>query len=209
LEAWITRKENPFLRKFPKRLGHRSSTKLAVLLECIAALLLAVAPALNAQSQQPSSTLKPELQSLSYFLGQWSCDGEFPSSHKPISSRIVFSPELDGSWLSFRWDDNPPSQFHALELWGFDKTAKHFTNSIYDNFGGARIFHSAGWVADELTWGPRDLPANAPVSSERFVIDRKSTKEFVISWEIVPKSQAQQQQQQQWVVGDRLTCRQQ
>jgi hypothetical protein len=193
------------LRKFLERLGRYLPSKFVVLAECFAALLLAVAiaPPLHAQSQQPSSTLKPELQPLSYFIGQWTCSGEFPASHKTISSRIVFSPDLDGSWLSFRWDDHPPNQFHALELWGFDKTAHHFTNSIYDNFGGARIFHSAGWIGDQLTWGPRDLPSNAPIASERFVIDRKSTKEFAISWEIVRKPQPQQ-----WTVGDRLTCKQ-
>ena len=192
------------MRNLSERFGHRAIAKLAVLRGCIAALLIAVAiaPPLHAQSQHPSSALKPELQSLTYFIGDWSCAGEFPASHKSISSHISISSDLDGSWLSFRWDDGPPSQFHALELWGFDKTERHFTNSIYDNFGGMRIFQSAGWVGDELTWGPRDLAPGAPIAKERFVIDRKSTKEFVISWEIVRKSQAQQ-----WIVGDRLTCR--
>lgn len=190
--------------KVSERSYRFTTAGLAVLLECVAALLLfgMITPALNAQ-QQSSPTLKPELQSLSYFIGHWSCSGEFPASHKSISSHIAVSPDLDGSWLSFRWDDNPPSQFHALEIWGFDKTERNFTNAIYDNFGGMRIFHSSGWVADELTWGPRDLPANSPIASEQFVIDRKSKKEFVISWEV------RKPQTQQWIVGDQLTCHRQ
>jgi hypothetical protein len=185
------------LRRRPAKLFLRCSFALVVFLAAT------VLPPSRAQSQSASSALKPELEPLSYFLGQWGCAGEFPASHKLISSRIVFSPELDGSWLAFRWDDNPPNQFHALELWGVDKTTHHFTNSIYDNFGGMRIFQSAGWIRDQLIWGPRDLPPNSPIASEQFVIDRKSKKEFVISWE-VRKTQAQQQ----WIVGDTLTCKQ-
>lgn len=189
-----------------KALAHLfAGLTLATILPIITLLLSPrrAAPANKIQEQPQSSALKPELQPLSYFIGQWNCSGEFPTSHKPISSRISISSDLDGYWLAFRWDDNPPSQFHALELWGFDKAAKQFTNSIYDNFSGMRIFHSSGWTGDELTWGPRDLPPNSPIVSERFVFDRKSAKEFVISWEV------RRTQAQQWTVGDRLTCQQQ
>jgi hypothetical protein len=107
--------------------------------------------ALNAQSQNPSSALKPELRPLSYSIGQWSCEGEFVAAKKPISSRISISSDLDGSWLAFRWDDNAPHVFHALELWGFDKAANRFTNFVPDNFGGVRLFNSPGEEGDTLT----------------------------------------------------------
>jgi hypothetical protein len=186
----------------PKRFTHRSVLAFFALLPFIALSVIAVlgAPANKTQDQTPTSALKPDLQPLSFFIGHWSCAGEFPASHKPISSHISISSDLDGSWLAFRWDDNPPNQFHALELWGFDKIEHHFTNSIYNNFGGVYLYNSAGWLGDQLTWGPRDLPPNLPIAREQYVIDRKSTKEFVISWEIVRKSQTQ------WTVGDRLTC---
>lgn len=176
--------------------------RLAVLLQFVAAsfLIALVAPAVKAQTQPSPSALKPELQPFSFFIGQWNCQGEFPASQKKISSRISVSPDLEGSWLAFRWDDNAPNVFHALELWGFDKTAHHFTNFIHDNFGGARLFNSSGWDGDTLTW-TGDALANPPALNQRFVIERKSPKEFVISWE-VSKPQAD------WVVGDRLTCRQ-
>jgi hypothetical protein len=144
--------------------------------------------------------LKAELQPLSYFVGEWNCEGEFVASKKPIAAHITIAPDLDGSWLSFRWDDKAPNRFHALELWGFDKTAKHFTNFIYDNFGGARLFQSSGWDGDNLTWTGNAL-ASPPAANERFVIERKSPKEFVISYD-TRKAQAD------WATGDRLTCRQ-
>lgn len=143
---------------------------------------------------------KPELQPLSFFVGQWACAGEFAASKKPISSRISVSSDLGGSWLAFRWDDNAPNVFHALELWGFDKSAHHFTNFVHDNFGGVRLFTSPGWDGDKLIW-MGDALANPPGANQRFVIERKSSKEFVITWQ-VRKPQAD------WVTGDSLTCRQ-
>ncbi len=176
--------------------------RLAVLLPFMAALFLAAlaAPAMKAQVQNSSPALKPELQPLSFFIGQWACAGEFVATKKPITSRISVSPDLDGSWLAFRWDDNAPNVFHALELWGFDKAANHFTNFIHDNFGGVRLLNSSGWDGDTLIW-IGDALANPPATNQRFVIARKSPKEFIISWE-VRKPQAD------WVVGDRLTCTQ-
>lgn len=170
--------------------SHRLFRTGLISLAVFLSVLICAAPRINPQSpsSQAPSALKPELQPLSFFIGQWSCAGEFPASHKPISSHIVFSPELDGSWLVVRWDDDPPNQFHALELWGFDKTAHHFINSIYNSFYGMYIYQSPGWIGDELTW-PRDLPPDSPIVSERYVFDRKSTKEFAVSWE-VRKTQA-------------------
>jgi hypothetical protein len=104
-----------------------------------------------------------------------------PGAKKPIAAHIAIAADLDGSWLAFRWDDKAPNRFHALELWGFDKAANHFTNFIYDNFGGVRQFNSAGWEGDTLTWTGNTL-ATPPALNERFVIERKSPKEFVISY---------------------------
>lgn len=165
------------------------------------ALLFAVPRSLRQSPASPApGALKPELQPFSLFIGQWDCAGEFTASKKPISSHISISSDLDGSWLAFRWDDNAPSVFHALELWGFDKSANHFTNFIHDNFGGVRLFTSSGWDAQTLIWSGDSL-ADPPAASQRFVIERKPSKDFVITWQVrKPRSD--------WITGDRLTCRQ-
>jgi hypothetical protein len=163
--------------------------------------LFIVAPRMNGQTAGSAapSALKPEVQPLAFFLGEWNCDGEFIASKKPITAHISTKPDLDGSWIAFRWTDQPPSTFHALELFGYDRTAKHFTNFIHDNFGGVRLFNSPGWEADTLTWTGNVLSASGALS-ERFVIERKSGKEFVITWE-TRKPDAD------WKAGDRLTCK--
>lgn len=169
------------------------------LLAVLAVLFFTGPRAIPQSSTTPApGALKPELQPLSFFIGQWDCAGEFTASKKPISSHISISSDLDGSWLAFRWDDNAPSVFHALELWGFDKSAHHFTNFIHDNFGGVRLFTSPGWDADTFIW-TGDALANSP-ASQRFVIERKS-KDFVITWQV-------RKPQSDWATGDSLTCHQ-
>lgn len=171
---------------------------IALLVFLFASLLAARGMRAQATASDSSSVLKAELQPLSFFLGEWNCEGEFVASKKTIASHIAIAPDLEGSWLVFRWDDKAPNRFHALELWGFDKAANHFTNFIHDNFGGARLFNSPGWDGDTLIW-TGNLLAGLPTLDERFVIERKSLKEFVISWD-VRKPQAD------WTTGDRLTC---
>ena len=173
---------------------------LAVLLTLLMALFI-VAPRMRGQAPASAApALKTEMQPLAFFIGEWNCEGEFIASKKPIAAHISTAPDLDGSLIAFRWTDQAPSTFHALELFGYDKAAKHFTNFIHDNFGGVRLFDSPGWEADTLTWTGNILSVSA-APSERFVIERKSAKEFVITWE-TRKVGAD------WNAGDRLTCKQ-
>jgi hypothetical protein len=179
----------------------RANAGLIALLALLSASLL-IAWQISGQTQaSPAvSALKVEIEPLSFFVGQWDCDGEFVASKKPIASHIAIAADLDGSWLVFRWDDGPPNQYHALELWGFDKTAKHFTNFTHDNFGGVRLFQSPGWDGDTLIWTGDAL--TTPITlSQRFVIERKPNKQFIISWQV-------RKGESDWTTGDRLTCRQ-
>jgi uncharacterized protein DUF1579 len=171
-----------------------------VVLLALVVVLSIVAPRMSGQTAAAASALKPEMQALSFFLGEWNCEGEFIASKKLIAAHISASADLDGSWIAFRWTDRAPSPFHALELFGYDKAAKHFTNSIYDNFGSMRPFNSPGWEADTLTW-IGNAPSASAAPGERFVIERKSAKEFVITWET-------RKAQGDWTAGDRLTCKQ-
>lgn len=92
-------------------------SKPVYIIACI--WVLAFAPALAAQTLA-APDLKPEMASLAYFQGAWSCEGAFSSGEK-ISADLIFRSDLDGAWLLLRHDDRPPNVFHAVGLWGFDK----------------------------------------------------------------------------------------
>ncbi len=93
-----------------------------------------------------------------------------------------------------RHDDIPPNRFHALELWGWDAKQSQFTATIFDNFGGARHFTSAGWQdqsparaqAQTLTWNG-EPPAGATTPAERFVFRKDSSPQFTVNWEVNPR----------------------
>lgn len=165
------------------------------------AAMLTLHAASRTDAQTPASTapvLKAELEPLAFFSGRWDCSGEFVASKKPIFARISVTADLDGSWIAFRWDDQAPNPFHALELWGYDKTARRFTNFIHDNFGGVRMFDSPGWDGNALVW-TGDKLASPPALNQRFLFERKSPSEFVVSWQVLKSAG-------EWVIGDRLTC---
>src|ERR1700735_4890405 len=106
----------------------------------VASLLLSCGAHAQSSALNSPPALNPALESFTYFVGHWNCEGEFVVVKKSTAAQISVASDLGGSALSFRWDDKPPNRFHALELWGFDKTANHFTNFIHDNFGGVRQF---------------------------------------------------------------------
>jgi hypothetical protein len=169
-----------------------------VLLLCAYGRFSMAAPQANGTVQGPVK-LKKEIETLGSFEGRWSCQGVFPSSGKPIESQVVFSPDLEGAWLAVRHDDLPPNRYHAFEMWGFDEESKQFVAFIYDNFGGARKFTSAGWVEKKLVWLGEGSKTDPPVV-QRFVFASEGPSQFVMNYE-VKKGSAD------WVIGDTLTCK--
>ena len=81
--------------------GSRATAGWIALLALLAALIV---QRINAQApaSPTASALKVEIEPLSFFLGQWNCEGEFVASKKPIASHIAVAADLDGSWLVFR-----------------------------------------------------------------------------------------------------------
>jgi hypothetical protein len=205
LAKFIASHEEEGMKNRRGRTPRLPSRTLVAVIGSLLAIFLALQGSRAEQSKDPSAarsapnTLADELQPLAYFQGSWTCEGVFPGSGKPIASNLHFSSGLEGAWLAVQSDDAPPNRFHARELWGYDKSAKRFRNFIFDNFGGARLFTFPGWDGDKLVW-TGDAFANTDAPAQRFIFEKTSPQEFVVSWE-VRKPQAD------WAVGDRLTCR--
>lgn len=158
-----------------------------------------LSPAPPEAAADPAPVLASALQSLAFFEGHWSCAGKFVKSGKPISSNETFTTDLNGHWLALRHDDQPPYQFHALELWGYNKGSKQFIGYVFDNFSGIRHFTSSGWEGKRLVW--TNAVATGGVT-DRFVFERKDAATYQVTYAV-------SRNDKDWTVGDTLACKRQ
>ncbi len=119
------------------------------------------------------------LASLRYFVGNWHCDGKFATSGKEISAKLRFEPVLDGKFIVFKHDDEPPFGYHAHAYWGWDKASGQFVSTIHDSTGGTRVFRSSGWKGMTLEWVGGDLPSGG---NQQFTFERLDEKKFRVSY---------------------------
>jgi hypothetical protein len=142
-------------------------------------LLHAVALLLTASAQQQPDT-SSRISELNWFSGNWTCAGKFTSG-KSISAKVSFESTLDGKWILFRHDDDPPFKYHALSEWGWEKKSQRFLSLIQDSTGGVRAFYSPGWDGAKLLWEGGALSSEQP-SSERFEFTRLDDSAFQVSY---------------------------
>jgi hypothetical protein len=156
-------------------------------------LLLPLLPAWAEDA--PSAQL---LQLTQQFSGHWACGGHF-SNGKLISSAESFAPILGARFLAQEHSDNAPFTYNAHALWGYDQTQHLFTLSIYDNFGGQRLFTSSGWQDAALTFETHALLA--PVTRQERFIYKSLTSDagYSVEYQVLDKSGT-------WKMGDVLEC---
>lgn len=145
------------------------------------AFTVAALPLARAQSKTDADA-DAGVKSLEFFNGDWHCDGKFPSTGKAISANLHFEPVLDGKFIFFKHDDEPPFNYHAHSYWGWDQVTKQFVSTVHDSIGGTRIFRSNGWQGATLNWLGGDLPASA---DQKFVFEQLEAKKFRVSYSYI------------------------
>jgi len=160
----------------------------------VCALLLPVLPAWGEDA--PAAQLTQLAQQ---FTGHWACHGHF-SNGKLISSGESFAPILGAHLLAQEHSDNPPFAYNAHSLWGYDPTQHLLTLSIYDNFGGQRLFTSSGWQDAVLTFETHALLA--PLTRQERFIYKSLAKGagYSVEYQVLDKTGT-------WKMGDVLECR--
>ena len=160
----------------------------------LAFAVLAAASGLLAAPAPVQADATPALAPLAGFAGHWRCAGRFANG-KPITSRETFGIELGGQWLHMRHVDDPPNRYLADSWWSYDKTARHFTATVFDNFGGERRYTSSGWVGDTLTL------ENVATSGylDRFVFQRHGDDAYRVTYTYRNRSGT-------WQLGDEQSC---
>lgn len=144
---------------------------------CLAAsMYFGLTPNVRLRSQADSNISTGPFTS---FVGRWHCDRKFASNAKPIAANLVFESILDGKFMLFRHDDEPPFSYHAWSEWGWDASTRQFISTTQDSTGGIRLFVSPGWVGQILTWSGGSLPDSM---DQRFVFERLGDRKFRVSY---------------------------
>jgi hypothetical protein len=129
-----------------------------------------------------------------YFAGDWHCDGVFPASGRRISSRVHYDWDARTGGLIVRHDDEPPFDYHSLEMWA-PPTKADAQNMIVDAHSGARLFTAKGWSGQTLTW----LGVSDGKVQEEFVYTRVDERTTKIDWAVAHEDG-------DFKIGDTLTC---
>ena len=106
--------------------------------------LLALSAA-TTSAQSPNKKLDKQITD--FFTGNWHGEGQFANGKK-ISANISFKLSLDSCWLVNQHTDELPNEYKADSYWGIDQSTGGLTATIFDNFGGLRLF--SGVYADSL-----------------------------------------------------------
>jgi hypothetical protein len=165
-----------------------------------ARILLVMVPVLaSAEPEAPPSTADAQLRTLSRILvGRWSCQGHFADG-RSISSTESFEPLPEGRWMLQEHSDDAPFDYRAHSLWGWNDDLRRFTVTIFDNFGGQRLFTSPGWQRDALTLEAQTL-LTPPARQERFLYRTLAGGGYSVEYQVLQSSGT-------WKVGDLLECR--
>jgi hypothetical protein len=161
------------------------------------ALMVALGGLVGLPAAADTTPVNPVLNGLiSHLSGSWKCSGHFANG-KAISSSEVFAPVLGGRWLAEDHTDDPPFSYLAHALWGFDDAQNRLTLTVFDNFGGLRLFTSAGEVAAAYTFQTTPL-LFAPARQERFVY-RLTNSGYAVEYQVLDATGI-------WKMGDALDC---
>lgn len=178
-------------------------TLLAVSATLLGAALATSVPIVT---QQPTPPAPLDSALIATFQGAWHCTGAFANG-KAIESDMRFTADLDRHWLRVVHDDVPPNGYHAQSMWGADPNTGKLMAVIFDNFGGARRFTSAGWNGKVVRFDVAALGDSASSSvagnakrAERFTYTTTVNGTFRMRYEVSGDGRAT------WRLGDELLC---
>jgi hypothetical protein len=118
------------------------------------------APPRPAPPPPPPVSGSPELASLDFFVGTWTCTGKaFANPMGPehaTTATVHAARSVGNAWLHINYDENKTkanaTPFHVGVYMGYDAAAKKFVQGCVDSFGGYCTQSSSGWDGDKLVF---------------------------------------------------------
>src|SRR5258708_6872510 len=169
-----------FQRRFEMRsIAFKESSALVCALVIVGAFA-----ALPAVSQPPAASgppaPSPEVGQLSYFVGDWDCQGKADASPMgpahATRARVHISKEMGGFWIVGRYAEtktakNPnPMIFHFLQ--GYYGTAKTLVMDCFDGFGDHCHQTTPGWKDNKLAYSGEQT-GSGPATKVRDTFTKK------------------------------------
>jgi len=136
---------------------------------------------LSAQAQTKNQKLPSEF--VAFFQGTWSGVGKFTNG-KPIEANLSFNLTLDSCWLNYEHHDQPPNLYHALSMWGIDRSSGQFVAYLFDSFQGHRKFESNGWSQNKLVLTTSENNPTSGLVFQQFTYEKLTDKTFKMSFEM-------------------------
>lgn len=127
-------------------------------LALLAPLGCAAAPSARPQAQAPALT-RP-MQSLSFYVGEWDCEGttyQDGTPRSPLPYRVSVRPILDGSWLEVKFYQG--DRLIASELKGYDESTHRYRHIGGAGQGASFSSSAGGWEGDHMTFFEDHPPA--------------------------------------------------
>lgn len=125
------------------------------------------------------------------------CTGEFPNGKK-IEADLEFVSDLENKWLHYHHTDRAPNTFKVSVMWGIEASSDKFVLMMQDNFGGARLFTSDGWMNRSIRFQNAAL-LSEPKYQELFTFAAQADNKFRMDWEVSRDGV-------KWQLGDYIVC---
>jgi hypothetical protein len=124
----------------------------------VAAVFILSACATPKAATAPPAHLVSPLDSLAFYVGEWTCDGtQFATKDAPEQhwkAKMHVTPALDGTWLSVEMLG--PGMNRTAEHKGYDPTAKQWIHVAVGTEGSWGVYRSAGWSGAQMVFTPDD-----------------------------------------------------
>jgi len=99
--------------------------------------------------------IKPDLSSMTFYLGTWTCHQKLRGGDRPDTTTYTMA--YDGKWVAAH-DVAPPFDKYRTKTiisdtwYTYNPLTKTWASLSVDNFGGYGVSTSPGWVGSKMIW---------------------------------------------------------